>query len=206
MAGQARPRPAGWAALVLGALLALAPAPAAAEIRIGGPFELVDQYGAARTNADFRGALMLVYFGFTHCPDACPTALSTIVESLGAVAQADAAPALRVVPVFISVDPERDTPEVLRDYAAQFDPGLVAMTGTPDALAEAGRAYGVFAAKVPVGGAIGYTIDHTRFIYLMGADGKYVAHFEGDVGVDVLADAITQAGSRAAGHRQSAER
>ena len=98
--------------------------------------------------------------------------------------------AARVVPMFISVDPKRDTPEMLRGYAEQFDPRLVALTGTPRALAKVGRAYGVFSAMVPTGEPGGYVMDHTSFLYLIGPDGKYVQHFESDVSVDDLVGAL----------------
>jgi protein SCO1/2 len=173
----------------LGALLALMPAGSGAEVRIGGPFELIDQHGRARSDADFRGSYMLVYFGFTHCPDTCPTALSTMIGALDGL---DPAKADRVVPVFISIDPARDTPDLLRGYAEQFDPDLVALTGTPRALADVGRSYGVFAAKVPTGEPGAYLMDHTGFVYLIGPDGNYIRHFESDVGVDQLAGALEQ--------------
>ena len=159
---------------------------------IGGPFELVDQHGATRTDADFRGSYLLIYFGFTHCPDTCPTALSKVTGALEALAELDAAKARRVVPMFISVDPERDTPAVLRGYAEQFDPRLVALTGTPRELARLGRAYGVHSAVVPTAEHGGYVMDHTSFLYLIGPDGKYVRHFESDVSVDDLVAALRQ--------------
>lgn len=176
----------------LGLLLALMPAATGAAVRIGGPFRLVDQYGATRTDADFRGSHMLIYFGFTHCPDLCPTTLLKVTDALAELATAAPADAGRVVPVFISVDPERDTPEVLRGYAEQLAPRLVALTGSPRALAEVGREYGVFAAKVPTGGPGEYVMDHTSFLYLMGPDGEYVRHFESDVGAAELVDALKQ--------------
>ena len=197
----ARRRAAAWPAIGLGLFVALAPVGGALAVRIGGPFVLVDQHGAARTDADFRGSYLLIYFGFTNCPDSCPTALAKITGALDALAESDAAEAGRVVPTFVSVDPARDTPEVPRGYAEQFGPRLVALTGTPRALAEVGRAYGVFAAKVPTGDAGGYVMDHTSFLYLIGPDGWYVEHFENDVSVDELVGALRRSvvGSSAGG-------
>jgi cytochrome oxidase Cu insertion factor (SCO1/SenC/PrrC family) len=175
----------GWRAIGLALLIALAP-PSTGAVSIGGPFELVDQHGATRTDEDFRGSYVLMYFGFTHCPDTCPTALLKITNALEELAELDAAKAKRVVPVFVSVDPERDTPEALRGYAEHFHPRLVALTGAPGELEELGRAYGVFFAKVPTGAPGEYLMDHTGFVYLIGPDGKYLEHFESDASVDDL--------------------
>jgi cytochrome oxidase Cu insertion factor (SCO1/SenC/PrrC family) len=176
--------------IALGLLLTLASAGRGAAVQIGGPFELVDQHDATRTDADFRGSYLLIYFGFTYCPDLCPTTLLKVADALEELAALSPTKAERVVPVFISVDPERDTPEALRGYAEQFDPRLVALTGTPRALAKVGRKYGVFSAKVLTGESGGYVMDHTSFLYLMGPDGKYVQHFESDVSVDDLVGAL----------------
>jgi cytochrome oxidase Cu insertion factor (SCO1/SenC/PrrC family) len=176
--------------LALGALAALTSVGHAAAVQIGGPFELVDQHGATRTDADFRGSYLLIHFGFTYCPDFCPTTLLKMADALEELAVLSPAKAERVVPTFISVDPERDTPETLRGYAEQFNPRLVALTGTPKALAKVGRRYGVFSAKVPTGEPGGYVVDHTSFLYLIGPDGKYVQHFESNVSVDDLVGAL----------------
>jgi protein SCO1/2 len=129
--------------------VALAPACGRAGVNIGGPFELLDQSGATRTDEDFRGSYMLMYFGFTTCPDTCPTALLKITNALERLAELDAAKAEWVVPIFVSVDPARDTPEALQSYAEHFHPHLVALTGAPRELDRLGRAYGVFFARVP---------------------------------------------------------
>lgn len=183
-------RAAAWLMIAFGILIALTPLRGGAAVRIGGPFELVDQHGAVRTDADFRGSYLLIYFGYTSCPDLCPTTLLKMTgarEKLGTLSPSKAE---RVVPMFISVDPERDTPEVLRDYAEQLDPSMVALTGTPGALAKVGRAYGVFSAEVPTGQPGEYVVDHTSFVYLIGPDGEYLEHFESDVSVGDLADAL----------------
>ena len=178
-----------WLAIGLALLLALIP-PSAGAVSIGGPFELVDQHGVTRTAEDFRGSYMLMYFGFTYCPDTCPTALLKITNALEGLAELDVAEAEQIVPVFVSIDPERDTPAVLRSYAEHFHPRLVALTGAHRELERLGRAYGVFFAKVPTGPPGEYLIDHTGFVYLIGPDGSYVEHFESDASVDDLVDAL----------------
>jgi len=182
-------RRSGWRAIGFALLVTLAP-PGTGAVSIGGPFELVDQHGATRTDADFRGAYMLMYFGFTYCPDTCPTTLLKITNALEDFAALAPTKAERVVPVFISVDPERDTPEALRSYAESFHPRLVALTGAPRELLRLGRAYGVFFAKVPTGEPGDYLMDHTGFVYLIAPDGKYVEHFESDASVGDLVDAL----------------
>jgi protein SCO1/2 len=179
----------GWRTAGFALLVVLA-ARGAGAVSIGGPFELVDQYGAVRTDQDFRGAYMLMYFGFTYCPDTCPTALMKITQALEDLAARSPAAAERVVPVFISVDPERDTPEALRSYAENFHPRLVALTGAPRELERLGRTYGVFFARVPTGQPGEYLMDHSGFTYLMGPDGEYLEHFESDVSVGDLVDAL----------------
>lgn len=183
-------RASAWVTLGLGLLIALMPANAEATVRIGGPFALTDQHGVARTDADFRGSWMLIYFGFTYCPDLCPNTLLKMTSALEELAVRSPDKAARVVPLFISVDPERDTPETLLGYATQFHPRLVALTGTPRAVADVRRPYGVFSAKVPAAEPGEYVVDHTSFVYLVGPDGRYVQHFESDVGVDELVAAL----------------
>jgi len=153
---------------------------------IGGPFALTDQNGARRTEADFRGKLMLVYFGFTYCPDICPTDL----QQMGlAVDLLDAAGEM-VQPIFITLDPERDTAEHLKDYMALFHPRFLGLTGEPAAIKEAARAYRVFFKKVERDDKSDYTIDHSAFIYLMGRDGEYLGFFPPGTPPARMADAI----------------
>lgn len=141
---------------------------AVAVASIGGPFTLVDQTGRTVTDRDFAGSFLLVYFGYTFCPDVCPTELATMaqaLEQLGGDAQ-------RVQPVFITVDPQRDTPQQLAGYVRLFGPRLVGLTGTPEQIAAAERAYRVYAARAPADNPDGYTMDHSSFVYLMGPDGR----------------------------------
>lgn len=140
---------------------------------IGGPFELTDQTGHVRTERDFRGRLMLVYFGFTFCPDICPTDLQAIGLALDKLGN-DAG---SVQPLFITVDPERDTAQHLAEYVPLFHPRLIGLTGTAEAIRKAADEYKVYYAKIPLGKADDYTIDHTAFIYLMDRDGNYLGFF-----------------------------
>lgn len=154
---------------------------------VGGPFELTDQTGQLRSNRDFRGKLMLVYFGFTGCPDICPTDLQAIglaLDKLGA----DAA---HVQPLFISVDPERDTAEHLAEYMPLFHPRLIGLTGSADAIRHAADAYKVYYAKVPLGNdPADYTVDHTAFIYLMDREGNYLGFFPPGTSADRMVEII----------------
>jgi len=153
---------------------------------IGGPFALVDQNGVVRRDSDFRGELMLVYFGYTFCPDACPTALQTMSSALDELGDG----AKGVQPLFITVDPERDTVQQMKLYAANFHPRLVALTGSAEQTAAAARAYRIYFEKAPHGDETDYLVDHSSFVYLMGRDGRYLAHFGPDVTADAMAAAI----------------
>jgi protein SCO1 len=156
-----------------------------AGVAIGGPFSLVDQNGQARRDSDFRGKLMLVYFGYTYCPDVCPTELQTMADALASLGGG----AEEVQPIFITVDPERDTPEHLKSYAEAFDPRLVALTGTPQQVAEAARAYKVYYKAVKQGDGE-YLVDHSSFVFLMDRDGHYAAHFGPNTTAEQMAAAI----------------
>jgi protein SCO1/2 len=138
---------------------------------IGGPFRLTDQNGRTVTEQDFKGAPFLVFFGFTHCPDVCPTTLFEVSEILRTLGP-DAA---RVRVAFITVDPERDTPTALKDYLSSFDPHMEGLTGDPAAIAAVTKAYRVYYKKVPLDE--GYTMDHTAIVYLMDKDGNFVSPF-----------------------------
>lgn len=153
---------------------------------VGGAFKLTDAEGKRRTDAEFRGRHMLVFFGFTNCPDFCPTALVTIgqaLETLGPKAD-------KLAPIFITVDPERDTPAQLKNYAQNFDKRIVMLTGSAADIAAVARAYRVYYAKRPLEKAGEYTMDHSAYIYLLDRDGKYLTHFRHAVPPDELAKAL----------------
>ena len=139
---------------------------------IGGPFRLVDQNGNTVTDADLKGKWSLVYFGYTHCPDACPTALNDIAIALDQLGPKREA----VRAVFITVDPERDTPEVLKDYVTSFDAAILALSGSPEEIARAAKAYRVYYAKHPEPGG-DYSMDHSSVIYVMDPEGRFTASF-----------------------------
>ena len=139
---------------------------------IGGPFRLVDQNGNTVTDADLKGKWSLVYFGYTHCPDACPTALNDIAIALDQLGPKREA----VRSVFITVDPERDTPEVLKEYVASFDAPILALSGSPEEIARAAKAYRVYYAKHPEPGG-DYSMDHSSVIYVMDPEGRFTASF-----------------------------
>ena len=134
---------------------------------VGGPFALVDGDGKTITDESLRGRPFLVYFGYTHCPDVCPTELARISEVLAEMGD-KAIPAL-----FITVDPERDTPKIMRDYVSSFDSHIIGLSGGPRAIGEAERAYRVFARKGPVAPDGGYSMDHSSIVYLMDKTGAF---------------------------------
>jgi protein SCO1 len=139
---------------------------------VGGPFHLEDENGKPFSDQDMKGRPYLVFFGFTHCPDICPTTLfdmSQVLRKLGPDAG-------RIGAVFITVDPDRDTPAVMKDYLSSFDPHLVGLTGDQGAVNQAIKAYRVYAKKIPLDNG-DYTMDHTAVVYLMDKDGRFVAPF-----------------------------
>lgn len=140
---------------------------------VGGPFRLIDQDGRTVTEQDVKGRPFLVFFGYTYCPDFCPTTLfdiSEIFRKLGPDAD-------RVAALFITVDPERDTPAQLKTYLSSFDPHLRGLTGDPAAINAAEKAYRAYSKKVPDPDGDGYTMDHTALVYLMDKEGHFVAPF-----------------------------
>lgn len=153
------------------------------EVQIGGPFTLIDQFGNTVNESEFRGRLMLVFFGFTHCPDICPVTVNTISKTMELLGdKAD-----QVAPIFITVDPARDTPEVMKAYLEHFDKRFVGLTGTPEQIAKVEADYKAYAAKVEPeeeaheghgaahdhGAGEEYQMDHSGYIYLMDKNGKY---------------------------------
>lgn len=152
---------------------------------IGGPFSLVDTNGKRVTDRDFRGKLMLVFFGYTHCPDVCPTEMqnmSEVMDKLGAAAN-------EVAPILISVDPARDTPESLSAYLKNFSPRIIGLTGSVDEVASAAKAYRVYFKKGE-GSSDAYTVDHSVFVYLMDRQGNYLTHFMFNTPPDTMAGVI----------------
>ena len=152
---------------------------------IGGPFALIDHNGKPRTDADFRGKLLLVYFGFTYCPDVCPTDLQNIglaLDQLGSAGE-------KIQPLFITLDPERDTAEHLKDYVPMFHPRLIGLTGDAAVIHAAAAAYRAYYAKVPLKGD-DYTVDHSSFIYVVGADGQYLGFFPPGTPPERIAESI----------------
>jgi protein SCO1/2 len=148
-------------------------APVAQQVAaVGGPFKLIDQNGEVVTDQDLKGRPFLVFFGFTHCPDVCPTALFEVSEILRALGR----DADRIRALFITVDPERDTQAVIKDYLSSFDPHLSGLTGDPAAIAAVAKAYRVYYKKVPLEQG-GYTMDHTAIVYLMDKEGRFVSPF-----------------------------
>ena len=154
---------------------------------IGGPFELTNQDGKPVTDKTYAGKLLLVYFGYTNCPDICPTALQTIaiaMDDLGADAD-------KVQPILITVDPERDTPPVMKEYVQAFHPRLVGLTGTPEQIAQAAKEYRVYYQKAPLkNSSLGYAMDHSGFTYLMDRQGRYLTHFRHDMTPEEIVKAV----------------
>lgn len=154
---------------------------------IGGPFTLTDGSGKTVTEKDFAGKPMLVFFGFTNCPDVCPAGLQVLAAALDRLGDK----ASGVTPLFITVDPERDTPELVGKYAKSFHPQIIGLSGTPEQVAGAVKAYRVYARKQPSeSGGADYNMDHSSFFYLMDASGAYVKHFPYSADAAKLADDV----------------
>ncbi|MCI0755164.1 SCO family protein [Teichococcus vastitatis] len=153
-------------------------------VPLGGPFSLVDQDEQRRTENDFRGRWALLYFGYTFCPDICPTELATMA---GALDLLPAGVAAQISPVFVTIDPDRDTPAQLKNYVRLFHPRLAALTGTPSEIGPVLKAFHVFAAKHVVQGASDYLMDHSSFFYLLGPDGRLRTLFRGGLPAAELA-------------------
>jgi protein SCO1/2 len=155
---------------------------------IGGPFTLVGKDGKPVTDQAFRGKYMLVFFGFTHCPDICPAELQVMAAALDELGPE----ANEVIPVFITLDPERDTPKAVADYVMNFGPRFVGLTGSPEAIAEAAKAYRVTYSKFQEEGAKpdDYSIDHSALVFLMGKNGEYLTHFAYGTPAAKMADTL----------------
>jgi protein SCO1/2 len=177
---------------IAGLLGAEMPVPAAGGVQLpqgmvlGGPFRLTDHTGRQVTEADFAGRFLLVYFGFTYCPDVCPTELGTVAAALDTLEEAGE----RVTPVLITIDPERDTPAALADYVSRFHPRMVGLTGTAEQVAAVARAYRVFYARVERPEMTQYLVDHSSFIYLVGPDGRVRNLFRPQTPPEGIAQAV----------------
>jgi cytochrome oxidase Cu insertion factor (SCO1/SenC/PrrC family) len=187
---------------VVGGLIALAVLPEArarlfpgatlktmGQALVGGPFTLTDHTSKRVTDQDFRGRFMMVFFGFTFCPDVCPTALQVMAAALDKIGSK----AEQITPVLITVDPERDTPEQMAMYVKSFHPRLVGLTGSPEEIAAVAKAYRVYFKRVadPKSSG-GYTMDHSAIIYVMGPDGAFRTHFTYTVNADAMAERLTK--------------
>jgi cytochrome oxidase Cu insertion factor (SCO1/SenC/PrrC family) len=182
------------ASLLCGGLAAAAEQPSAAQMmddlmygrgRVGGPFTLTDQTGKQRSDTDFRGKLMIVYFGYTYCPDVCPTDLMAITQALDALGPA----AEDVQPVFITIDPERDT-TLLAGYVSAFHRSLVGLTGSPDEIRKVANSYKAFYVKVQDERSRDYSIDHAGVIYLIGRNGEYLGFMPPQTNPDRLTEVL----------------
>ncbi len=173
------------ATMLLGAALALSgcggpgdPPPAKAPLegaRVGGPFTLTDHTGAERRDSDFAGQYRLMYFGYSYCPDVCPIDMQKLMQGLAQFERSDPARGARVVPMFITVDPERDTPEALAPFVARYHPRLIGLTGAPDVIGAVAKSFLVTAIKQEGSAPDAYLIAHTQLAYLMDGAGKPVA-------------------------------
>ena len=150
--------------------------------QVGGPFSLIDQNGNRRTDADFRGRWILVYFGYTNCPDVCPTTLALMTEALKRLGAA----AGEIAPIFITLDPAHDRPKILKLYLGSFDPHFIGLTGSDSDIAKVAKEYHVYSAKRALSGG-SYAIDHSGVICLMGPDGKFAAVYDDSQTPDAIA-------------------
>jgi protein SCO1/2 len=180
-------------ALIAAAVLLLSAPQAGRQVQssgtalVGGPFSLIGADGKTVTDQDFRGRYMLVFFGFTHCPDICPAELQVIAEALDKLGDK----AAKVVPIFITVDPERDDPKTMGEYVKSFGPNFVGLTGSPEAIAAAAKAYRVAYSKVEnKTSPENYAVDHSALVYLMDENGQYLAHFPYGTGAQEMAEKL----------------
>lgn len=164
--------------------------PPLAGAAIGGPFALTDQDGHAVTDRTFAGRYRIMYFGYTFCPDVCPTDMQAIGAALGELDKSDPAVSARVVPVFVSVDPTRDTPPVLKQFVAAFHPRMVGLTGSAAEIARVTKEYAVYAAKGDASPGGGYLVNHSRQAYLMSPEGRPLALLPTEQGPQAVAAEI----------------
>lgn len=157
---------------------------------IGGPFQLVNQDGRQVTQQILAGKYAVVYFGYTFCPDVCPVDARNIGAGLRLFEQRSPERAAKVVPVFVSVDPARDTPPIVKAFVGNFHPRFIGLTGSPEAIAKTAKDYAIFYQKVQPEGAGGYLVNHSRQAYLMGADGKPIALVPAEESPEKVAEAL----------------
>lgn len=159
-------------------------------VQVGGPFTLTDHTGVVRRAEDFRGKVVAIYFGYTHCPDACPTALSALSDALDQLGPR----ANEVAALFVTIDPARDTVALLKDYIGSFHASVVGLTGTAEQVAQAAKGWRVYYRRS--GEGADYTMDHSSVIFIMGRDGRYLEHFTHSAPADQMAAALTRALAR----------
>lgn len=159
---------------------------------IGGPFTLVDQNGRTVTDRDFAGRYRIMYFGYTFCPDVCPTDAQAIGAGLKLFERTDAKAAARVVPIFVTVDPARDTPAVLKQFVSAFSPRMIGLTGSQAAIDRVAKEYAVYHQKGDPAPGGGYLVNHSRQAYLMGPDGRPIALLPQDEGPKAVAAALAE--------------
>jgi protein SCO1/2 len=152
-------------------------------VSLGGPFSLIDQNQMLRTEKDFRGKYTLVFFGYTYCPDVCPATLAIMAAALDKMGSRGD----RIVPIFITVDPKRDTPDKIKSYLSSFGSRFVGLTGEPDAIAGVAKEYRVYYKEHPAENGGAYTVDHSGVVYLMDPNGKFIANYSLDTSPDILA-------------------
>lgn len=161
--------------------------PPLANAAIGGEFALQDKSGKTVRFSDFDGKYRIVYFGYTFCPDVCPLDLQKVMQGLGKFAKTNAEAAARVQPIFITVDPQRDTPQAVGEFTANFGPNLLGLTGSPEAIKAAEKSFAVYAARVEGGSRDAYLMDHSRAAYLMGPKGEPIALLPAEQSADAVA-------------------
>jgi len=162
---------------------------APATATVGGPFTLVESGGKNVSDTDFRGKLMLIYFGYTFCPDICPTTLGSVARAFD---QLDAEQRKQIVPIFITVDPERDTADQMGQYVGNFMPDLIGLSGSPEQIQKVMLSFRVYARKAEQNGP-NYSVDHSSVLYLMDREGKFVRPFSGSISPNDLAAALKKA-------------
>jgi protein SCO1/2 len=181
------PSLAGLGVLVAFALVVSTPSGAPSAVTIGGPFTLSTADGLVVTDQTYRGKWLLVYFGYTFCPNSCPTTLFEVATALQELGVA----AAQVQPLFVTVDPQRDTPKLLQQFTQSFDPRIVGLTGTAQQIAAAAHEYGAYYARHATGpGDNDYVLDHSTYLYVMDPRGKFVRAFESDISADRIADVL----------------